>query len=317
MIYKLKKLPIILFLLTIAHISSAQAYTEEVIINVEKGIRLFGTLTLPEHPAENYPVILIIAGSGPTDRDGNNPKMTNNSYKMLAEELANYGIASLRYDKRGIGKSEISDFKEDDIIFEDFINDACSCVKYLRSKNIFKRFIILGHSEGALIGMVAAKKTDADAYISVSGAGRPINEVILEQLKKQSPIIYEVAKPIVDSLKQNLKVKNIDPSLMGLFRPSIQNFLINLFKYNPAEIIRTLEIPVLIIQGDNDIQVNVEDAKILKRNNKSSKLVIIKNMNHVLKEVKTDNYFLQLKTYNDPELQLHPKLIKSIVKFIL
>ena len=243
--------------------------------------------------------------------------MTNNSYKMLAEGLADQGIATLRYDKRGIGESEAVSVKEKNMVFEDFINDACSWMKYLRSCNKFGKFIIIGHSEGSLIGMVAAKQADSDAYISISGAGRPLDVVVLEQLKNQSDIVYKTALPIVDSLKQNLEVKNIDPSLMALFRPSIQPFLMSLFKYNPKEFIGTLNQPVLIVQGDNDLQVKVEDAKLLKEGNHSATLKILKNMNHVLKEIKTDNYFLQLKTYNDPELQLHPKLVKTISNFIL
>ncbi len=161
----------------------------ERIVSIETGTgKLEGTL-LTDGLKDSKIVALIISGSGPTDRDGNNPTMINNSLKMLADELEKMGILSLRYDKRGIDKSKSSGLKESDLRFENYINDANSWLEYLNNLNNFKKIIIIGHSEGSLIGMVISQQTSVDKFISIAGPGEPIDQTIREQLKAQPPVV--------------------------------------------------------------------------------------------------------------------------------
>ncbi len=287
--------------------------SEEVILKTATG-NICGTLIVP-FAGKRIPVVLIIAGSGPTDRNGNNPMMTNNSLKMTAEALSEKGIASLRYDKRGIAKSEKAGNDESALRFENYIDDASGWIKMLKKDNRFGKVIVLGHSEGSLIGMIAARKSGADAFISVSGAGKPADEILKEQLKTQPSYVKDLAFPIIDKLKKGDTVANVNPLLNSLFRPSVQPYLISWFKYNPAKEIKKLNIPVLIIQGTTDIQVKVGDAELLKKGDKKAKLVIIDGMNHILKEAPA-NKEENIETYDNAGLPLHPEFIKTVAEFI-
>jgi len=276
--------------------------------------QIFGTLTTPDL-TKKYPVALIIAGSGPTDRNGNNAMMKNNSLKMLAEALAKNGIASLRFDKRGIGESKAAGgLSESSLVFENYIDDAKSWINYLKQDKRFSKIIVIGHSEGSLIGMIAAAK--ADKFVSIAGAGDSADKIIKTQIGSRSmKQLEDMTFPIIDSLKNGFTVKKVDPMLVSLFRPSIQPYLISWFKYNPQTEIKKVTIPVLILQGNNDIQVTVKDAENLSEANKNAELVIIDKMNHVLKIIdgdKEDN----LASYNNETLPISETLVDKIVSFI-
>jgi predicted alpha/beta hydrolase len=134
-------------------------------------------------------VALIIAGSGPTDRDGNNPAMRNNSLKMLAEAMNKNGIVSLRYDKRGIARSRNAGLKEADLRFENYVDDAKAWINYLKKELKFTTIFVIGHSEGSLIGMIASQYKNVTKFVSIAGAGQPADKIIREQLKNQPPSI--------------------------------------------------------------------------------------------------------------------------------
>jgi uncharacterized protein len=277
--------------------------------NIE-GTLMFPTAKLP------VPVVVIIAGSGPTDRNGNNPMMTNNSLKMLANELANHGIASLRYDKRGIAQSKSAGLKEDDLRFEMYINDAVEWINLLNKDINFSQIVVVGHSEGSLIGMVAAQNKGVDQFISLEGAGQPADQVIREQLKSQPPVILTQSLPILDELVKGNTVGVVPPMLNSLFRPSVQPYMISWFKYDPQKEIAKLAKPVLIVQGTTDIQVSVNDATRMHAAKPDSKLVIIEGMNHVLKNAEADQT-KNLLTYRQPDLPLNSELGKVLSDFIL
>ena len=273
---------------------------------------LFGTLTVPVQKTR-MPVALIIAGSGPTDRNGNNPMMKNESLHKLAIALADSGIASLRYDKRAIAESKAAAKSEADLRFDDYVADARDWISLLRKDNRFSRIIVIGHSEGSLIGMVAAHK-NADAFISIAGAGRPADKILKEQLDKQPQAVKDLSFPIIDSLVAGKTVSTVNPMLFSLFRPSVQPYLISWFKYDPAVEIRKLSIPVLVIQGTNDIQVSMEDAQLLAKAGKAP-LMAIDHMNHIFRIVEGDRN-ANIATYNDLSLPIAGELSDSIVRFI-
>jgi len=144
---------------------------------------LHGTLLAPQGgPA--VPVVLIHPGSGPTDRDGNSPLLAgkNNSLRLLAEGLAARGIATLRIDKRGIAESAAALGTEADLRLETLAADAAAWLELLRRDPRFDRVIVLGHSEGALIGALAAADAQAEGYISVAGPARRGSDILRRQL---------------------------------------------------------------------------------------------------------------------------------------
>jgi len=272
-----------------------------------------GTLTIPAAAAGKIPVALIIAGSGPTDRNGNNPMMKNESLKLLAHGLAKLNIASLRFDKRGIGESKAAFTNEANLRFEDYINDARGFIDTLKKDQRFKKVIVAGHSEGSLIGMIAALKK-ADGFVSISGAGRSADKILKEQLASQPAIIKDSSYPIIDSLVLGKTVQNVPKMLFALFRPSVQPYMISWFHYDPQTEIKKLTMPVLILQGTNDLQVTVEDANLLAKSNTKAKLTLIKNMNHVFRIVEGDRK-ANLATYitADP---ISEELITTIAAFV-
>ena len=271
-----------------------------------------GSIITPKNSIGKIPVVLIIAGSGPTDRNGNSSLgISANSYFLLAEALGKAGIATLRYDKRAIGKST-SAKTEVDLSFDDFVNDAVALVKMLKADPRFSKVIILGHSEGSLIGMVAAEKEKVDAFVSVAGAGEKASAIIKKQLAA-TPQADQTYAAKLDSLDQGLKVSAADNDPM--FHPGVQPYLISWFKYNPQTEIKKLKVPVLILQGTTDFQVSVNDAQNLKKAKPDATLVLLEGMNHVLKQAPADRA-TNAATYQDPSLPIDAKLVTAITQFV-
>ncbi len=207
---------------------------------------------------------MIIAGSGPTDRNGNSPLgVSSNSLRMLADSLARYGIASLRYDKRGVAASQAAGPSESELRFDDYVADAAAWVNQLQQDERLARVAVLGHSEGSLIGMLAAQQAPVAAFVSLAGVARPADSLIMEQLREQPAAIREEAQAIFTELRQGRTVATVSPALQSLFRPSVQPYLISWIQYNPSAIIAELQTPVLIVQGTTDVQVPEAEAQRL------------------------------------------------------
>jgi uncharacterized protein len=287
------------------------------------GAKLVGTLEIPSGPSFGtgpFPVALIIAGSGPTDRDGNSPAgVKSDAYKLLAQGLAANGIASLRYDKRFSGQSTTT-MSEADIRFETYADDASAWLNLLSKDARFSKRVIIGHSEGSLIGMLAAQRSSIAGFVSLAGAGRRIDEVLLEQLKPQlTPAMLTESARVLSELKAGRTVIEskiaLPAQLVGsLFRTSVQPYLISWLKYDPAQEILKLKNPSLIVQGTTDIQVKVQDAQRLAEALKT-KPELIEGMNHVLKLAPLENA-AQQRAYTDPTLPIAPKLLERVVGFI-
>jgi hypothetical protein len=309
------KIQIIAFLIGFFIAKTIFGQSEEVVVLKTETGEIEGTLTMPDMKLP-VPVALIIAGSGPTDRNGNNPMMTNNSLKMLSAELAKKGIASLRYDKRGIAASQKAGMKEADLRFEMYINDAIDWVKLLKQNKKFNQVVIIGHSEGSLIGMVASQNENVEKFVSIAGAGQSAGKIIREQLKAQPTFVLEQSSPILDELEKGNTVEDVPQMLFSLFRPSVQPYMISWFNYDPQIEIAKLQKPILIVQGTTDIQVSAEDARRLQAAKPSSKMVVVEGMNHIFKNAEADR-MKNLETYTQPELPVNTELIKAISSFIM
>ncbi|CAN5169923.1 hypothetical protein BH09BAC6_BH09BAC6_27350 [soil metagenome] len=275
-----------------------------------------GTLTMPVNVSGKIPVVLIIAGAGPTDRNGNNPKLGifANEYKMLAAALGKSGIASLRYDKRMVGES-VTATKESQLHFEDYVDDAVVLINYLNDDQRFSKIIILGHGEGSLVGIIAVRDQPVKAFISVSGASESGDKIMTEQMKSQPQFMADGFKSILDSLKKGKITDKIDPALYYIARPSIQPFIMTWCRYHPDREIKKIKVPVLILQGNTDMQATVADAEKLKKAKSDAALVIIPNMNYILKDATADKQ-QNTATYAKEDLPLKPELVTTITQFI-
>lgn len=262
-----------------------------------------------------FPVVLIISGSGPTDRDGNQPAMKNDSLKLLGQALASRGIAALRYDKRGIAESAPAGPREEDLRFETYIADAVQWVNLLRRDPRFSRVGVIGHSEGSLMAMLVAKQTKVDALVSIAGASQPASELIRKQLDtKLPPYLKASSDQILNELVAGRIVTEVPKDLMAIYRPTLQPYLISWFKYDPVREIVPLEMPVLIVQGTTDLQVSPDDAKRLAEAKKDAKLRVIGGMNHVLK--RATSLAEQRATYTDPSLPIETQIVEEITAFL-
>jgi pimeloyl-ACP methyl ester carboxylesterase len=277
---------------------------------------LEGTLDVPSGSGP-LPVALIISGSGPTDRNGNSALLNgrNDSLEMVARALREAGIASLRYDKRGVGGSAAALGGEAGLTFDVPIEDAVGWIRLLKSDPRFSRVAVIGHSEGSLIGMEAARIAGADAFVSLEGAGRPAAEILKDQLAPQPPALRDTAYSIIDSLVAGKTVAVVPQEWMSLFRPDIQPYLISWFRYDPRASIASLKVPVLIVQGTTDLQTAVKDGEALHGAVPSAQYALIEGMNHVLKLAPADPQ-RNLAAYSDPSLPLPDALVSTLTAFL-
>jgi alpha-beta hydrolase superfamily lysophospholipase len=291
------------------------AITESPILLKTLSGTLSGTVAVPANASGKMPVVLIIPGSGAIDRNGNNAQanLNTNTYKQIAESLAKNGIASLRYDKRMVGQS-MGTQKEDNLRFDDYTDDAIGFINLLKEDKRFSKIIVLGHSEGSLVGILASGSSEnVNAFISVAGASEPGEKVLTEQMKSQPSYLADGLNKVLDSLRRGRIQKKVDPQLYSIARPSIQMFLMSWCRFEPQREIKKLKVPILIVQGTTDLQVNVTNAEKLKKGNAT--LAIIPGMNHFLKEAPEDKQ-QNLATYNKPDLPLKPEFITSVIGFI-
>jgi len=295
--------------------SPTHAATEEPISLRTPTGELHGSLMLPKD-ARSHSVALIIAGSGPTDRNGNSAMTQNDSLRLLAEALAGNGVSSVRYDKRGVGESAKALADESKLIFHDLVDDAKAWLALLAADKRFKDVVVIGHSEGATIGLLAAQQSAVRMYVSIAGPALSASQILRSQLAgKLPPELAAQSEQILTSLESGKTVSDVPQPLMVLYRPSVQPYLIDWFKVVPTDEIKKLRVPCLIIQGDTDIQVPVAAAQALHDANPKADLVVVEGMNHVLKLVPNDQA-KQLASYRDPSLPIAPTMHQAIVRFV-
>lgn len=289
---------------------------------------LRGTLTFstspaarPNPPSSSVPrplVVLINAGSGPTDRDGNGPGFHPDCLRQLAHALASAGHAVVRYDKRGVGGS-ITALGPDEskLRFTHYVDDASRWSKRLASDPRFSGVVLLGHSEGALVAAMAAARVRPIGFVSIGGVSAPAGENLRHQLIGKLPQELAIrSEEILSGLEHGKSAAAVPDSLLSLYRPTVQPYLISWFQIDPTKEYGQLSnVPTLVVQGDTDLQVSVEDARKLHKALPPSTLSIIPRMNHVLKTVSGDEA-AQMTSYTDPSSPLSPELVTAITRFL-
>jgi len=293
--------------------SKISAQKETVAQDIRVNAMVYGTLLKPKTSTNT--LVVIIGDSGPTDRNGNQQMQQNNALKMLAQGLAQEDIASFRYDKRILTLLKQQALQEEKLRFDDFIEDAENAINHFAKKEAYKNIYGLGHSQGALVGMIAAQQTEVSGFISLAGAGQSMDQLIVNQIGLQMPKLKDETMQALATLKEKGKVKDFNPALTSILRPSVQPFMASWMQYNPTEEIKKIEVPVLILNGDKDLQVATQEAQILKEAVPDAQFEIIKNMNHVLKTV-TGGDLENSKTYNNTTLPLTETLVPTITQFI-
>ncbi|NML46591.1 alpha/beta hydrolase [Ramlibacter sp. G-1-2-2] len=246
--------------------------------------RLCGSLLLPER-AGPWPAALLVAGSGPTDRDGNNFLLDApcDNLKLLAQALAARGIASLRYDKRGVGASSYPGLSEDALRFEQLVDDATALGRHLQQDDRFLDLTLLGHSEGALIASLAALELGPRALVCVAGAGERASDLIRRQLEPRlPPDLLAPALAALDALDAEETVDDVPDALTLLLRPSVQPYLISWFRHDPPQVLAQLDLPVLLLQGDADRQVDMQQARQLHVGRPDAALKVLRGLDHLL-----------------------------------
>lgn len=308
----MKTTSLTLIMSLILSFAQAQTIDSTYTLTTEAG-PVMGTLTITEKQPSS--LVIIVPGSGPTDRNGNNPMgLKTNTYQMISDALARENISSLRYDKRGIAASV--KVEEKNLTFNTYVEDLVHWIEKVKKEIKPENIILLGHSEGSLISMLAAEQEKVAGFISAAGSALPADTLLLQQLNKQ-PGLYPMAKPVIDSLSMGHQVQSVPPMLFSIFRPSVQPYLISWFRYDPSVVISNLSIPILIINGTTDIQVQEANARLLKEAaGENASLEIIEGMNHVLKSVEGNDMAANMATYSNPDLPLNQEFINTIIKFI-
>jgi pimeloyl-ACP methyl ester carboxylesterase len=274
------------------------------------------------HPATSSgPILLVIPGSGPTDRDGNGPLgIRASTYRLLAQGLSQEGIGTVLIDKRGMFSSAPAVASANDVTVPDYVADTRAWIKVIRASTGAKCVWLLGHSEGGLVALVSAQEApDICGLILVAAGGRKLGDVLREQFRSNpalAPILNQ-AEAAIAAFEQGKPVDlAASPGLAPIFPPQIHGFLRSLLSYDPAELISHVGKPILILQGDKDIQVGVVDARRLKLGSPGAELVLLRNTNHVLKTVESDDRQVNIATYINPDLPLAPGVVSAIAGFV-
>lgn len=286
-------------------------------VTLDRGnFQLAGTLLLPQSGQATW-VALLIAGSGPTDRDGNVPGMKVDTLRLVAEGLARAGIASVRYDKRGIGGSAIPGLKESTMRFTDFSDDATAWAEWLRKDRRFARVAVIGHSEGAMHALLVAQRAPVDAMVSLEGPSRDLLTMLGGQLKVQFGPVQEIWQPteqVIASLRRGettTELPGFGP-LQSVFRPSVQPFLISAAQVDPSREIAKLKVPVAIVQGGTDVQVTPADGQRLAAAKPDATYREFPEMNHAMKDGRKGD----MMAYIDPAKGLSEGVVAFVTEFL-
>ncbi len=304
---------IILAALLVLVVQVSRAQQQMASSDIKVNDYVYGSLLTPEIPTKK--LAIIIAGSGPTDRNGNQQMARNNSLKKLAESLASNGIATFRYDKRILTLLKKNALQEEKLRFDDFVDDAVSAINFFKQGDRFTEIYVIGHSQGSLVGMLAVQQSPVEGYISLAGSGQTIDATISDQIGIQMPKLKPQAQEAFATLRKEGKVKDFSPALTSILRPSVQPFMASWMKYDPTIEIANVREPILILNGTKDIQVSTEEAERLRNAAPTAAFTLIEDMNHIFVLVEGDD-LENTKTYNQTSLPISSELIEVISGFI-
>jgi uncharacterized protein len=270
-------------------------------------------LTVPPD-VERPPVVLLIAGSGSTDHDGNGPQAKPATLKKLSEQLVARKIATLRYDKRGAGGWKPEYGRPEDFRFPQFVDDATALVNYLRGSRKFSRVVLAGHSEGGLVAILTARRVPVDRLVLLVTAARRQGDLVKAQLEKKLP--PDRLEPIVKAIDAIMAGQIVDPPPQGLaIAPSMQPGIASAFAEDPIAPLKLIDPPILIVGGGRDLQMARLDFAALSAASPVAKTLWLPEMNHVLVDVTDDAD--NMAAYNQSERPLDSVLVDSVAAFIL
>lgn len=293
-------------------VAQTQISTEEFNL-INDSISLPGTLSYNKN-LEKQVLVIYIHGSGNVDRNGNQGGIATANYiKQLSEALNQKSIAFYRYDKR-TATQENRKFLMQGVSFDDFVEDVKVAIEHFKDDSRFSEIVLIGHSQGSLIGMLAMS-VHVNKYISLAGPASSIDKIMTEQIRNQNgDAVAGIVESHFEELSKTGSIEKVNPMLFQLFNSQNLVFFKSWMKYSPQEEIAKLQLPVLIINGTKDLQVPVEEAESLHTANSNSTLIIIENMNHVLKYIEKDED--NIASYTSPEFPLSIELVNAISKFI-
>lgn len=281
---------------------------------VQIGEFTYGTLVTPAEPTKK--LAIIIAGSGPTDRNGNSQLARNNSLKLLAEGISKQGIATYRFDKRVVTMMKKRTGQISKVIFDDLATDVAAIIRHFKEAGMYEDIYLVGHSQGSLVALLAAQQQEVKGIISLAGPSQTIDVTIIEQVTAQMPNFEEELRSSFETLKVKGKLESYNPLLASIFNKDVQPYLLSWMKYNPSDEIKNNTSPISIINGTKDFQVNEIEAQRLLEAAPNAELTIIKDMNHVLRIIETDDLLVNQKSYQEPDTPISEELVKTIITFI-
>jgi len=251
---------------TLPSYANAASYTEAD-TTVESGQWMLpATLTLPAG-AGPFPAVVLVHGSGPNDRD--ETVGANKPFKDLAVGLASRGVAVLRFEKRTKVYGAKSGAAEDFTVKQETVDDAAAAVRLVRTQGKIDpaRVFVLGHSLGGmLIPRIAAAEPAVAGFIVMAGAARPIEEAILAQTKylanADGTISPDEQKGIDDAAALVASVRALTPEAAKsgtMIASAPASYWLDLRGYDPPSAAKAIKAPILVLQGERDYQVTMEE----------------------------------------------------------
>ena len=278
---------------------------------------LAGTLELPEAPLATA---LILPGSGATDRNGNSELFQADTYRLLAETLAEYRIATARIDKRGLGGSLDAVEDGNDVSFADYIADTRAWRDTLLAQTGHDCLWLIGHSEGSLIAMMAEGEGQICGLVLLTVPGYVVSEELVQQMVRFSfgTADADALRNGMEALIEGRPISDADlpPTLRQMLPEEVRGFAAELFATDPAALLADTTGPVMAVHGTADIQISAEGLPRLHEAREGVLFVTLAGMSHMLKteELGSDGLY---QSYIDPSLPLHPDLVPPMVDFIL
>lgn len=273
-----------------------------------------GTFHAEWNIVDKQNLVILIPGSGQVDRNGNAGGMRGNDLLYLSDSLSAKGISTLRTDKITSAESEVSNY--DNLLYDEFVSLVNNWVDVAVDSG-FQNVYVLGHSQGALSALlIGSQRDDIAGVISLCGAGRPIIQILKEQLAQQfAQDKMESISAAFDSVALGYNPKCPNAFLTSLFNEKAYPFLRSWNKYDPATVADSVTLPVLILNGETDIQVSILDGEILSAHAPNNTFHIIRGMGHMLREAPNQR-MLALSFYGRADLPIVSELPARIAEFI-